>query len=43
LLHYSKLTVEEYAEILSMSDEEYARQQEMKKKLGDLLISLIKK
>jgi len=39
----SKLTVEEYAELLSMSDEEYARQQEMKKKLRDLLISLIKK
>jgi hypothetical protein len=39
----SKLTVEEYAELLSMSDEEYARQQGMKKKLRDLLISLIKK
>jgi DNA-binding transcriptional ArsR family regulator len=39
----SKLAVEEYAELLSMSDEEYSRQQEMKKKLRDLLISLIKK
>lgn len=39
----SKLTVEEYAELLSMSDEEYAKEQEMKKKLRDLLISLIKK
>jgi len=39
----SKLAVEEYAELLSMSDEEYAKEQEMKKKLRDLLISLIKK
>lgn len=39
----SKLTVQEYADVLSMSDEEYAKQEEMKKKLRDLLVSLTKK
>jgi DNA-binding transcriptional ArsR family regulator len=38
-----KLTTQEYAELLSMSDQEYFKQQEMKKKLRDLLISLTKK
>ena len=39
----SRLTVEEYADVLSMSDEEYTRQEEMKRKLRDLLVSLTKK
>lgn len=39
----TKLTVEEYVQILSMSDEEFARQEENKKKLRELLISLTKK
>lgn len=37
------LSVQEYAELLSMSDEEFAKQQEMKRKFRDLLISLVKK
>ena len=38
-----KQTVQEYAETLSMSDEEFVRQQELKKKFRDLLLSLLKK
>ena len=39
----TKQVVQEYAEILSMSDEEIAKQQELRKKFRDLLISLLKK
>jgi len=39
----TKQTVQEYAETLSMSNKEFAKQQELKKKFRDLLISLIKK
>jgi DNA-binding transcriptional ArsR family regulator len=39
----SKLTLQEYADLLSMPDEEYVKQEEMKRKLRDLLISFIKK
>ena len=39
----TKQTVQKYAETLSMSDEEFARQQELRKKFRNLLISLIKK
>lgn len=39
----ARLSVKEYAELLSMSDAEFTRQQGMEKKLRDLLISLIKK
>jgi len=39
----AKLTVQEYVEILSMSNKEFAKEQEIKKKLRDLLISLLKK
>ncbi|MDH5437772.1 MAG: ArsR family transcriptional regulator [Candidatus Bathyarchaeota archaeon] len=39
----TKQTVQEYAEIVSMSDKEFSRQQELKKKFRDLLISLVKK
>lgn len=38
-----RLTTQEYLGLLSMSDQEYLKQQETKKKLRDLLISLIKK
>lgn len=39
----TKQTVQKYAETLSMSDEEFVRQQELRKKFRDLLISLVKK
>ena len=39
----TKQIVQDYAETLSMSDEEFVRQQEIKKKFRDLLLSLIKK
>jgi len=39
----TKQVVQEYAEILSMSDEEFTRQLKNKKKFRDLLQSLIKK
>jgi len=39
----TKQTVSEYAETLSMSEEEFVRQQELRKKFRDLLISLVKK
>jgi DNA-binding transcriptional ArsR family regulator len=39
----TKQTVQKYAENLSMSDEEFARQQELRKKFRNLLISLVKK
>jgi DNA-binding transcriptional ArsR family regulator len=35
--------VEEYAHLLAMTDEEFARQQAIEKKFRDLLISLVKK
>lgn len=38
----TKLEASEYAEIISMSDEEFVRQQEIKKKLRNLLKSLVK-
>ncbi|HJX23336.1 MAG TPA: winged helix-turn-helix domain-containing protein [Candidatus Bathyarchaeia archaeon] len=38
----TKMEVQEYAEILSMSDEEFERQQELRKRFRDTLISLIK-
>jgi DNA-binding transcriptional ArsR family regulator len=39
----TKQTVQKYAEIVSMSDKEFSKQQELKKKFRDLLISLVKK
>jgi DNA-binding transcriptional ArsR family regulator len=39
----TKQAVQEYAETLSMSDEEFVRQQKLRKKFRDLLISLVKK
>jgi DNA-binding transcriptional ArsR family regulator len=39
----TKQTVQKYAETLSMSDKEFAKQQELRKKFRKLLISLIKK
>jgi len=39
----TKQTVQEYAETLSMSDEEFVEQQELRKKFRDLLISRVKK
>ena len=39
----TKQTVQEYAEALSISDGEFVRQQELRKKFRDLLISLVKK
>jgi DNA-binding transcriptional ArsR family regulator len=39
----TKQAVQKYAETLSMSDEEFVRQQELRKKFRDLLISLVKK
>ncbi|NIR87620.1 hypothetical protein GWO13_08720 [Candidatus Bathyarchaeota archaeon] len=39
----TKQVVQEYAEALSMSDEEFSRQQRLKRKFRDLLISLVKK
>lgn len=39
----TKQTVQKYAETLSMSDEEFAAQQELRKKFRNLLISLVKK
>ena len=39
----TKQTVQKYAETLAMSDEEFVRQQELRKKFRDLLISLVKK
>jgi len=38
----TKQTVQEFAETLSMSDEEFARQQQTSKKFKDLLHSLVK-
>jgi DNA-binding transcriptional ArsR family regulator len=39
----SKQIVSEYAEILAMPDEDFAKQQELRKKLRGALISLVKK
>ena len=39
----TKQTVQKYAETLSISDEEFVRQQELRKKFRNLLISLVKK
>jgi len=39
----TKQTVQKYAETISMSDKEFARQQENEKKFRDLLLSLVKK
>lgn len=39
----TKQTVQEYAEIVSMSDREFSKRQELKKKFRDLLVSLVKK
>jgi DNA-binding transcriptional ArsR family regulator len=39
----TKLTVEEYVEVLSMSDQEFARQDRIRKKFRELLKSLVKK
>ncbi len=39
----TKQTVQKYAETLSISDEEFVKQQELRKKFRDLLISLVKK
>ena len=39
----TKQVVQKYAEIVSMSDKEFSKQQELKKKFRDLLISLVKK
>jgi len=39
----TKLTVEEYAEILSMSDKEFTKMQELRKRFRDILLSLIRK
>ena len=39
----TKQTVQEYAETLSMSDEEFAQQQETSRKFRDLLLSMVKK
>lgn len=39
----AKLRVKEYADVLSMSDEEFAKQQKLNKQLRDLLCSLVKK
>lgn len=39
----TKLTVEEYAEILSMSDKEFTKMQELRNRFRDILLSLIKK
>jgi DNA-binding transcriptional ArsR family regulator len=39
----TKQTVQKYAETLSMSNEEFATQQELRKKFRNLLISLVKK
>lgn len=39
----SKLTLQEYADLLSIPDEEFVKQEEMRRKLRDLLMSLIKK
>jgi DNA-binding transcriptional ArsR family regulator len=40
---FTKQTVQKYAETLSISDEEFVKQQELGKKFRDLLISLVKK
>ncbi len=39
----TKQTVQKYAETLSMSDEEFAEQQEIEKKFRDLLLSHVKR
>lgn len=39
----SRQLAQEYAAILLMSDEEFSKQQEIEKKLRDLLVSLVKK
>ena len=39
----TKQTVQKFAETLSISDEEFVKQQELRKKFRDLLISLVKK
>jgi len=39
----AKMYVEEYAHLLAMSDEEFAKQQEIEKKFRDLLLSLVRK
>jgi len=39
----TKLTVQEYAETLSLSDDEFVQQQEIRKKFRDLLLSMVKK
>jgi DNA-binding transcriptional ArsR family regulator len=39
----TKQTVKKYAETLSISDEEFVKQQERRKKFRDLLLSLVKK
>jgi DNA-binding transcriptional ArsR family regulator len=39
----TKQTVREYAETLSISNDEFAKQQEIKKKFRDLLLSMLKK
>ncbi len=39
----TRLVVTEYADILSMSDDEFAKQQELRKRLRNLLGSLVKK
>jgi len=39
----TKQTVQKYAEDISMSDEEFAKQQENEKKFRDLLLSFVKK
>ena len=39
----TKQVVQEYAEMVSMSDEEFSKQQELKKKFRDMLVSLVKK
>jgi len=39
----TKQTLHEYAETLSISDEEFVKQQELRKKFRDLLLSLVKK
>ena len=40
---FAKQAVQKYAETLSMSDEEFVRQQKLEKKFRDLLLSLVKK
>jgi DNA-binding transcriptional ArsR family regulator len=40
---FTKQTVQKYVETLSISDEEFVKQQELRKKFRDLLLSLVKK